>query len=640
MVLLAAMKGVAVNRVSPWVGVKAFEEKDWGRFFGRQAEIRQVADRWRQGRLTIVAGEPGIGKTSLLRAGVVRRLQDDGARVLPIGDTGDGGVTGSPAPAAVARNPYVTALLLSWQRNEGPQDMGLISFLRGQEQYGRRGLPFPVLVAVDHFHHVLPEAERRGFLEELAEAMAAVQNVHLLMSVRTLELGELGPLRDVLGHSDPFVLGPLDRDGALDAVVLPTIGSTLDFASGVAGRLVDVLGGPAVEPLLLQVALGAVWDELSPGEVMVSAGHLPEPELALAAYCVPALDGITGEHGMQTCEVGTWMRRTLVDPDGRPRAAAEAVVREEMPGSVLRALENQYLIRRSQTGVALRFPLIAEALRRIPDVRASAGRADPHDSLIAARLAMSADDLPIATWHAQVALRSGGPDRRIVAEARSLLGDIAFYRRRLEDAEEHYRVAAEEYVYVGDLPQAGRLLAAIGRLRLEQGDHQGAMEKLSTAAYRAPADPLVQMGLARAFWTTGSTNSALTALDNVLRQSGLGNVEARRLRGELRADLGQAQQALADLAHVDRHAPAAQRAARLLALAMHMDGSGHLLDELDEIIAAAPRSGPVLLRAARACALSGDAARAADLATRARVAEDPPLPGHQYALVEQLLIGS
>ncbi|RKS73174.1 hypothetical protein BZB76_3858 [Actinomadura pelletieri DSM 43383] len=629
-----------MNRVSPWVGVRAFEEEDRGRFHGRQAEIRQVADLWRLGRLTIVAGDPGIGKTSLLRAGVVRRLKDDGARVLPIGDVGCAGVTGPPAPAAAVRNPYVMALLSSWQGGEAPHDSRLVEFLRGRQRYGQGGLPQTTLVAVDHLHHVLPEAERRGFLEELAQAMAVVQNVHLLMSVRTSELDELGPLRDVLGDTDPFVLGPLDRDGALDAVVRPTDGSGLDLGLGVAGRLVDILGGSAVEPLLLQITLGAVWDELSPEEVTVSARHVPEPELALAAYCVPVLDRITGEHGMQTCEVGTWIRRILVDPEGRPRTVTETVARREMPGSVLQGLENQYLIRRSRAGVDLRFPQIAEALRRIPAVRVPTETTDPQHSLIAARLAMSANDLPSATWHAQAALRNAGPDRRIVAETRSLLGDTAFHRRRLEDAEEHYRVAAEEYVYVGDLPQAGRLLATIGQLRLEQGDHQGAMEKLSTAAYRAPGDPLVQMGLARAFWVTGSTHSALTALDNVLRESGLGNVEARRLRGEFRADLGQAQQALMDLAHVDRHAPASQRAARLLALATHMEGADHLLDELDEIIDMAPRSGPVLLRAARTCALSGDATRAAHLAARARTAADPPLPGHQYGLVQQLLTAS
>ncbi|WP_067463771.1 ATP-binding protein [Actinomadura macra] len=631
-----------MNRVSPWVGAKTFDEQDRGRFFGRQHEIRELVDRWRRNRLTILAGEAGVGKTSLLRAGVVRRLNDDGVRVLPIGDVGDGTVPRPPAPAVADCNPYVMGLLLSWQRNEPPHSgsLGMVEFLRCQEQYGPAGAAVPTLVAVDQFHHVLSGPERREFLEELAKAAAAAPNVHLLVSVRIAELADLGPVRDVLGHTDPYVLGPLDRDGALDAVVLPTVGSAVGFASGVAGRLVDALAEPAVEPLLLQITLQALWGELSPEDATISAGQLPEPELALAAYCVPVLDGITGEHGMQTCEVGTWMRRTFVDAGDGARTVSQAAARAEMPDSVLRALENRYLIKVGETGFDLRFPLMARALRRILDVREPVVPPDPQDSLMAARLAMSADDLPMATRHAQAALRSGGPERRISAEARSLLGDIAFHRRQLEDAEEHYRVAAEEYAYVGDLPQTGRLLAAIGRLLLEQGDHQGAMEKLSTAAYRAPADPLVQIGLARAFWATGSTQSALTALDDVLRQSGPGNVEARRLRGELRADLGQAQPALDDLAHVDGRAPAAQRAARMLALAMHAGGGpGDLLEELDEIVASAPRSGPVLLRAARAWVLFGDAAQAAELAVRARAAADPPLPGHQQALVETLITG-
>ncbi len=60
----------------PWLGLESYSENDTDRFFGREAETAELLRRVRREVLTIVFGPSGIGKTSLLRAGLFRRLAE------------------------------------------------------------------------------------------------------------------------------------------------------------------------------------------------------------------------------------------------------------------------------------------------------------------------------------------------------------------------------------------------------------------------------------------------------------------------------------------------------------------------------------------------------------------------------------
>ena len=62
---------------SPFKGLAYFgdSEHDWRFFFGRERESEVVAANLMASRLTVLYGPSGVGKSSLLRAGVARRLQ-------------------------------------------------------------------------------------------------------------------------------------------------------------------------------------------------------------------------------------------------------------------------------------------------------------------------------------------------------------------------------------------------------------------------------------------------------------------------------------------------------------------------------------------------------------------------------------
>jgi len=67
----------------PYPGLLAFQESDVAIFFGREAEIREGIDtlnrmhRFGGARLAVVLGASGSGKSSLVRAGILPRLQQD-----------------------------------------------------------------------------------------------------------------------------------------------------------------------------------------------------------------------------------------------------------------------------------------------------------------------------------------------------------------------------------------------------------------------------------------------------------------------------------------------------------------------------------------------------------------------------------
>jgi WD40 repeat protein len=72
----------AVDAENPWPGLSAFREADRDFFQGRETETDALHRLILRERLTVLFGLSGLGKTSLLQAGVFPRLRED--NVLPV----------------------------------------------------------------------------------------------------------------------------------------------------------------------------------------------------------------------------------------------------------------------------------------------------------------------------------------------------------------------------------------------------------------------------------------------------------------------------------------------------------------------------------------------------------------------------
>lgn len=63
---------------NPWPGLATFTEAQSGQFHGRDEEIRDLTRRTERNALTVLFGQSGLGKSSLLQAGVFPRLRRNG----------------------------------------------------------------------------------------------------------------------------------------------------------------------------------------------------------------------------------------------------------------------------------------------------------------------------------------------------------------------------------------------------------------------------------------------------------------------------------------------------------------------------------------------------------------------------------
>jgi conflict system STAND superfamily ATPase len=73
-----------VDPDNPWLGLYPFTEATRKYFFGRAAEIQEIFLRVNDHHLTILYGQAGYGKTSLLGAGLLPMLRERGYRPILI----------------------------------------------------------------------------------------------------------------------------------------------------------------------------------------------------------------------------------------------------------------------------------------------------------------------------------------------------------------------------------------------------------------------------------------------------------------------------------------------------------------------------------------------------------------------------
>jgi WD40 repeat protein len=79
---LAFCDEFGVNRENPWVGLASFTEDQSGYFYGRDDEIAELFRLLKRETLTVLFSQSGLGKTSLLQAGLFPQIRQ--ADFLPV----------------------------------------------------------------------------------------------------------------------------------------------------------------------------------------------------------------------------------------------------------------------------------------------------------------------------------------------------------------------------------------------------------------------------------------------------------------------------------------------------------------------------------------------------------------------------
>jgi tetratricopeptide (TPR) repeat protein len=640
---------------NPYPGPRAFTQADKEFFFGRDADIAVIVDLWMTNRLTIVSGAAGCGKTSLLQAGVRPLLREKTSqhrpRIFPPGNLSSGMTF--PFPALTEHNPFTLALLRSWTPDDVPTRLAGLSisdFVRERTR-GHDGVTYAAVDALDDLA-LGPQAGawvkwRREFLAGLAQAISDHPRLHLLLVTRTTGLSLL---TSSVGVGARHSITGLTPQAAIAAIRKPAMAAGRTFADKAAHGIVsDLLNNQEsaelpsdrhVEPSLLQVICSRLWEELPPSVTEIferTIREFSDPGRALADYCGQIIAETSALHGIAYRKLHTWLVASFITGRGSLTGLHEDVATtSKMPDGVLRDLLDRHLLT-SEIDESVRYYRLLSH-RLIDPLRAAsatvAAAVTAAGFLRAAELALARGELDLAWAHAERAcdtlpeqeLRDTAAFRER-AEAESLLGNVAYRRGEPAEALPHYRKASELMQAAGDSHAAAYQFAAAGQVLLAGDEPGDAIPELSAAADRERSDLGLQIQLAFALWQTGDGQGAVMILNSVLDRDG-GLVEARRMRGEVLADLGEGNKAISDLNHAAPDVPSSQ-AARGLALAETGDHTAAAA-EINGALANARRSGLVLLYAARASDLAGDKVSAKERAREAIDATDPPLsPSHK-----------
>jgi len=281
---------------APYVGLDYFAEDDAALFFGRDGERKRIIGNLRASRLTLLYAESGVGKTSLLRAGVSARMRQLAAR--------------SMAERGSAR--YVPVVFSSWRDDPTP---GLIAAIEAAvrplmgngadlalprdalqdaiERAAKAVDATPLLILDQFEEHFLYEPDRDdGFDDELARCINRRDlRANFLIAVREDAYSQIGPrfkarIPDVYGnylHLDfldeeaarTAVLGPvtafnqrLDADAPrieiepalVDTVLAQVRRGRVTIGDG-GGSEVEVTGTARIETAYLQLVMKRLWEE-------------------------------------------------------------------------------------------------------------------------------------------------------------------------------------------------------------------------------------------------------------------------------------------------------------------------------------------------------------------------------------------
>ena len=239
---------------SPFQGLGFYTESDAKWFFGRATERKIILAHLRTARLTLLYAESGVGKSSLLRAGVAARLRELAA------DTG--------------RSPRFVPVVFSSWKDDPVEDLisqiaslvpasnggsttrhSSASGLAGAIDQAASTLDATLVIVLDqfeeHFSYRLSETDPDRLADELARCVNSPRvRANFLIAVREDAYGKLGDLfsgRIANVYNNYLHLEYLSRDAARDAIEKPVEIYNAEHAAAEAITLDPELAGAVLD---------------------------------------------------------------------------------------------------------------------------------------------------------------------------------------------------------------------------------------------------------------------------------------------------------------------------------------------------------------------------------------------------------
>ncbi len=323
--------------MNPFPGPQPYRAADRGRFYGRDALIKKLANQVLARAATTVFGPSGAGKSSLLQAGVIPTLEDsDDIRLVRV----------DAWPAGEAPLPWlVNAVATELELGSPRQTVIALEALQDTIDRAGRQSDRPVLVYLDQFEQIFIAGHDERALKELLDGLTWLirrkqnRELHLILSLREDYLGRLRDWTrekpELTAHG--FRVGPLTvgemvkamcqtaADGDPPQMWNPDEISSLMLDVQVPGQKRGE--GAEVQAAFAQIVCRAVWEDRAAGKTMDM--RRANAEVILQNY----LDTTLAELGTLRESALKLLELQLIDDEGHRTLLTEKEARLVVPGA-------------------------------------------------------------------------------------------------------------------------------------------------------------------------------------------------------------------------------------------------------------------------------------------------------------------
>ena len=311
------------NRPSPFKFLDPYGPEDGALFFGRDFEIDELYTRLFSGPVTVVYGESGTGKTSLIQCGLRNRVPVEDMLFLT--------VRMQPNPETALRQ----ELLKTGMAGQAEPGEDLDALL---QRVVRRSYK-TVLLVLDQFEEFFlfqTEAVRHAFVTRISGWLAQGFDLRIIIAIREEYLAHLGELEQALPglYENRLWLRRMSRAQAQEAINGPCRVADIAVEPELVDELLSALsvGGHGVELPILQVVLDKLFRQTAADPASESSlslqgyRRLGEVRSILARFVDDRLASYQTE-----AESARQVLKAMVTAEGTRRLATPAEIAERLP---------------------------------------------------------------------------------------------------------------------------------------------------------------------------------------------------------------------------------------------------------------------------------------------------------------------
>lgn len=299
------------NNPSLYPGLSAYQIEDSKQFFGREKVMEDLKKMLIEKQVIWLHGRSGMGKTSLLQAGLIPMLVGEGSLPLLVRPFDEFPTTA--LKKEVLRQRW-SAELTFINDSFAQFVKRLLECVKGRQLY----------IFFDQFEEFfikLSEDQRKAFAREFSEWMS-LQNraVHVIFSLRSEFFGDTFILRERLrdGVDREYPLTPLKPEEARRVLIGPMESAGISFQDYLVEKIMLHLGSDDVESPQLQLVCERLYRSLPDGSKQVTF-ELYETLGEVRGIVTQYLDQTIHDNAvfpMDQQKAAIYMLSTLVTPEG------------------------------------------------------------------------------------------------------------------------------------------------------------------------------------------------------------------------------------------------------------------------------------------------------------------------------------